>query len=60
MGQTPEQIANKLKQIKGQSNKQWGRVSAIERQKINEKRAALIGKIQKRYRNPEEKTPPTE
>jgi uncharacterized protein YjbJ (UPF0337 family) len=60
MAQTPEQIANKLKQIKGESRQQWGRVSEIERQKIKEKRAALVGKLQKRHSTIEEKTTPIE
>ena len=60
MAQTPEQIANKLKQIKGEGTKQWGHVSDIELQKIKEKRAALVGKIQKRYIKDEGKNPPTE
>jgi uncharacterized protein YjbJ (UPF0337 family) len=60
MGQTPEQIASKLKQIKGQSGKQWGRVSDIELQKIREKRAALVSKIQKRYSNIEANNSPAE
>ena len=60
MAQTPEQIANKLKQIKGESSQQWGRVSEIERQKIKEKRAALVGKIQKRHSKIEENTSPAE
>lgn len=60
MAQTPEQISNKLKQIKGESSKQWGSVSEIERQKIKEKRAALVGKIQKRHSKIEENNSPTE
>ena len=47
MAQTPEQIINKLKQIKGESNKKWGRLSDLEVQKNKDKRAALVMKIQK-------------
>ena len=60
MAQTPEQIASKLKQIKGQTSKQWGRLSDVELQKIKEKRAALVDKMQKHYGNRDEKNPPTE
>jgi len=59
MGQTPEQVASKLKQNKGQSNKQWGRLSESELQKIKEKRAALVGKIQKHHSKTEENNSPT-
>ena len=60
MAQVPEQIADKLKQIKGGATKQWGRVSDDELQKIRQKRTILVGKIQKRYGRRPKSTPPTE
>lgn len=59
MAQTPEQVAGKLKQSKGDVQKRWGRLSDDERLKIQEKRTILVGKIQKKYGRRQPSTPPT-
>jgi len=60
MAKDPEQIANTLKQIKGEATKKWGRLSDDELEKIRQKRTILVGKIQKRYGRRPKSTPPTE
>ena len=60
MAQTPEQVAGKLKLIKGDVKKRWGGLSDDERLNIKEKRTILVGKIQKRYGHRERKDSPTE
>ncbi len=58
MPQTPEQIAGKLKQGKGEIDKQWGSVSERELLKIKQKRASLVEKMRKQSGH-EPEDPPT-
>jgi uncharacterized protein YjbJ (UPF0337 family) len=60
MPQTPEQIAGKLKQVKGEVNKQWGSLSERELLKVKQMRASLVEKMRKKSGHDPEDTPPTE
>ncbi len=60
MPQTPEQIAGKLKQVKGEVNKQWGSLSEREQLKIKQKRASLVEKMRKQSGQEPEDTTSTE
>ncbi len=60
MPQTPEQIAGKLKQVKGEIDKHWGSVSERELLKIKQKRASLVEKMRKQSSHEPEDTPTAE
>ncbi len=60
MPQTPEQIAGKMKQNKGEIDKQWGSVSERELLKIKQKRALLVEKMRKKSAHDPEDTPTAE
>ena len=60
MAQIDDQPAGKLNRIRGDVTRQWGRITDDEVQKLNQKRADLVGKIQKKYGRRPKNTPPTE
>ncbi len=60
MPQTPEQIAGKLKQSKGETDQQWGSLSEREQLKIKQKRASLVEKMRKKAGHDPEDTPTAE
>jgi uncharacterized protein YjbJ (UPF0337 family) len=60
MAQDPEQIASKLKQSNSEVKQRVGRTKDHELLNIQEKRAALVGKFQKRYGQRPKSTPPTD
>jgi uncharacterized protein YjbJ (UPF0337 family) len=60
MPQDQGQLTGKLKQIKGSTKKQWGRLTDAELLRIKQRRDVLVGKIQKRYGQNESNTTPTE
>ena len=44
-----DQIQGKWKQVKGQAQQKWGALTSDDLEKIDGKRAELVGKVQERY-----------
>ena len=44
-----DQIQGKWKKVKGQAQQKWGDLTSDDLEKIDGKRAELVGKVQERY-----------